>query len=60
MGDVVNLRMARKTRARAEADAKARANRALHGRTAAEKARDEKEKVLRERTLDGARIDDGD
>jgi len=60
MGDVVNLRMARKARARANADAKAGANRALHGRTAAEKARVAAERDRLRRTLEGARIEDED
>ncbi len=37
MGEVVNLRLARKRKARAEHDAKATANRALHGRSKSEK-----------------------
>jgi len=40
MGDVVNLRQARKQKARAEKDRLAGVNRALHGRSKAEKDRD--------------------
>lgn len=60
MGEVINLRMARKARARVEAATQADANRARHGRTTAEKARDSAERERRERTLDGARIDSED
>ena len=54
MGEIVNLRKARKAKARAEAVADAAANRALHGRTAAERDRQllERDRVRRE--LDGA------
>ncbi|MAA97389.1 MAG: hypothetical protein CMN87_18115 [Stappia sp.] len=40
-GDIVNLRQARKTRARGEKERRAAENRALHGRTKAERQRDE-------------------
>jgi hypothetical protein len=40
MSGVVNLRQARKHKARAEKDRIAEQNRALHGRSKAEKARD--------------------
>ena len=57
MADVINLRTARKARARAEKDAAATVNRRLFGQTKEEKraARDEKDRV--DRTLDGARRD---
>ena len=55
MAEIVNLRQARKARARADAAGKAQANRALHGRTRAEKARDEAEARRLDRTLDGIR-----
>ena len=47
-GDIVNLRQARKARARREKDEKAAQNRSLFGRTKAEKSRDraEAEKAL--------------
>jgi hypothetical protein len=56
MAEIVNLRLARKRKARAEHDAAAIENRALHGRTKAEK---QVEKVDRERqaaALDGHRL----
>ena len=40
MGDVVNLRQARKQKARAEKERLAGENRALHGRSKAERNRD--------------------
>lgn len=40
MGDVVNLRQVRKQKARAEKEKLAGENRALHGRSKAEKSRD--------------------
>jgi hypothetical protein len=38
MAEIVNLRLARKARARTEAEGKAAANRAAHGQTKAERA----------------------
>ncbi len=52
---IVNLRQARKNRARATAGAEAAANRAAFGRTKAEKQADAAETARLERTLDGAR-----
>ncbi|MBN9551818.1 MAG: DUF4169 family protein, partial [Alphaproteobacteria bacterium] len=40
MGEVVNLRQARKQKARTEKERQAGENRALHGRTKAERERD--------------------
>lgn len=57
MGEVVNLNRWRKARARAEAEAHAAANRAAHGRTGAEKARDRQEAARRDAALDGARLE---
>jgi hypothetical protein len=54
MGEIVNLRRARKTRDRAAAEVTAAQNRALHGRTLAEKQRDRQEADRLARTLDGA------
>ena len=54
MGEVVNLRLARKARARDEAQAKATANRARFGRSKAERRAEEMEAARRDRTLDGA------
>ena len=53
MSDVVNLRLARKAKARAGAVAKASANRAAFGRTKAEKSADQAARVRDQRTLDG-------
>jgi len=58
MGDVVNLRTARKRRDRAAGEAAAAANRAAHGRTRAEKAADAAEASRREALLDGAKRED--
>jgi len=57
VGDVINLRLARKQRARDEASSKADRNRRLFGRTVAEKAADAAAKTRIERMLDGARRD---
>ena len=57
MGDVINLRLARKQRARAEASVRADRNRRMFGRTAAEKAADASGKARVEKTLDGAKLD---
>jgi len=54
MGDVVNLRMARKAKARVDAERAAAANRARHGRTRAEKAAEQADDARREALLDGA------
>lgn len=55
MTKVVNLRLARKARARGEAEAKAAANRALHGRTKGQKQADKAEKDRLARLLDGVK-----
>jgi hypothetical protein len=56
MGDVVNLRMARKRQARADKAADAAANRARHGRTGAQKQRDRLQGEALTRHLDGHRL----
>lgn len=58
-GDIVNLRRARKTRARAGKDAKAAENRARFGRTRAEREREAAEEALAARRLDGIRREEG-
>ena len=58
MGEIVNLNRARKARARTEAAATAAANRAKHGRTAAERERDERAEARWRVLLDGAKLDD--
>lgn len=55
MGDLVNLRQVRKRRARAERETTAAANRALHGRTKAERAIEALEETRRDSLLDGAK-----
>lgn len=54
MADVVNLNRARKAKAKAAAKVSAAENRARHGRTAAEKARDKAEADALRSRLDGA------
>jgi hypothetical protein len=53
MGDIVNLRRARKARARSEAEKTAAANRVAFGRTKTEREISDKEKALAARRLDG-------
>jgi Domain of unknown function (DUF4169) len=53
MGDIVNLRRARKARARSEADKAAEVNRVAFGRSKSEREISEKEKALAARRLDG-------
>ena len=57
MGNVVNLRRVRKARARAAADAQAATNRALHGRTKAQKRADDAAAERLARSVDGAELD---
>ncbi len=58
MADIINLRMARKAKARAEDQAQAQGNRARHGRTKAEKALADAERDRIDRNLDGSRRED--
>lgn len=60
MNDVVNLKNARKAKARAEAEATAQANRVAYGRTKAEKKSTKAEREAADRKLDGHRRDDID
>ena len=53
MADIVNLRLARKRKSREEKDEKAATNRALFGRTKAERDRDLKLAEKSRRDLDG-------
>ena len=55
MAEIVNLRLARKARARAEASREAEAQRARHGLTKGEKLRLRQDRDRAERLLDGAR-----
>jgi hypothetical protein len=56
MGDVVNLRRARKAVARSQAEQKADANRIAFGRTKAEKSLTKGERDLAERHIEGHRL----
>jgi len=57
MADVVNLRQFRKHKARTERETVADQNRALHGRTKAEKVRDRLTADRAEKFVDGHRRD---
>jgi hypothetical protein len=57
MGDVINLRTARKSKARATAATQADANRAKFGRTKAEKQVDAAEKARVDGLLDGTKLE---
>ena len=58
MAEIINLRRARKRRARETAGAEAEAARAVHGRTKAERLAQEQARAVRERQLDHARLSD--
>lgn len=58
MGEVINLRRAKKARARVEAAATAAANRVAFGRTKAERAAAAAEADRSERILDGAKLEE--
>jgi hypothetical protein len=57
MGDLVNLNKFRKRKAKAEASKRAETNRRLHGRTKAERAREELQKHTLDAKLDGAHLE---
>lgn len=57
MAEIVNLNRVKKAKARAEAEKTAAANRAKHGRTKAERAKDAAEEERRRALLDGAKLD---
>jgi hypothetical protein len=57
MGEVINLNKARKTRARADAQAKAVENRAKFGRTRAQKAAESAERDRIARMIDDSKRD---
>lgn len=60
MGDIVNLKRFRKMLARNEADRQAASNRALFGRTRAERESDERERQKLNDGLNQHRIEDED
>lgn len=57
MGKVINLNKYRKRRAKLEREKQADINRRLHGRTAAERTRDELSKQRLTRAVDGAKLE---
>jgi hypothetical protein len=57
VADVINLRRARKTKARDAAEAQAQANRIVHGRTKIEKKKTKAENDAATRRLDGHKRD---
>jgi hypothetical protein len=57
MGEIVNLRRARKDRARAQADHKAQINRAAFGRSASERKTSAAERELSQRRIEGHKRD---
>ena len=60
MGDIVNLRIARKQAKRRQADKKAASNRLGHGRSKAERALDQSRSDKAREGLDQHRIETGD
>lgn len=60
MAEIINLKSVKKARARVEKEREADANRAKFGRTKAERTLAEAEQDKRDRTLDGARIEETD
>ncbi len=60
MGEVVNLRMARKRKARAGREDTAARNRAAHGMSRAEKEANKAARDRAEKALDGHRREPGD
>jgi hypothetical protein len=55
MGDIINLRQARKAKRRVEAESMADVNRAKHGRSKADKHLADKAKQKYDAAIDGAR-----
>ena len=58
MADILNLRQARKAKARAESDKLAAQNRAVHGQTRAERQKIAADKQQADRRLDNHRRDE--
>ena len=58
VGDLLNLKQFKKRAGRVDAAKQAETNRALFGRTKAEKKRDETQAERSDKLLDGHRIDD--
>lgn len=57
MAEIINLRNARKQKARADKEAQAQQNRARFGQTKAEKLRRASEKALADKRIDGHKKD---
>jgi len=55
--EIINLKQARKNRARAEAEKQAEENRLKFGRSKAEKTLTSAEKNLSDKNLDGSKLD---
>jgi hypothetical protein len=60
MGDLINLRTARKAARRQRAEQKAATNRLAHGRPKAERRLEQSQSDKAKRDLDGHRIESGD
>ncbi len=58
MAEIINLRLARKGRKRVNAEKSATENRARHGRTKADKQKEELEQSRAGRAMDGHQIED--
>ncbi len=58
MAEIINLRSARKAKARTEKEAAAEANRLKFGRTKVEKLKDASEKARAEKLIDGHKRED--
>lgn len=58
MNEIINLRRVRKGKARVAAEAEAKANRAAHGRTKAERNLSKAQQEANARKLDGHKRDD--
>ena len=58
MAEIINLRNARKQKARAAKEVQAAQNRVLFGQTKAEKLRQASEKALADKHIDGHKKDD--
>lgn len=57
MADIINLRAVRKQKARTEKTVQAQENRILFGRSKAEKLRDEAEKSMADKRIDGHKLE---
>lgn len=57
MADIINLRMARKAKARTQAEQNAAANRAKFGASKAERQQRAQEEARLTRTIDGAKLE---